>query len=115
MTKASLTKSFFESEESRQKTMIRFLSNDLKFRMIKSFSDFAFDILSSKLFSRSKIIVRSTNDVLCDILIEAIIARHEKFIKRDKTDDLILLIAKNEENTHIHEEHDKLITRIEIL
>jgi hypothetical protein len=115
MTKASLTKSFFESEESRQKTMIRFLFDVLKFRMIKSSIDFAFDTLSSKISSKSKIIIKFTNDVFCDILIDAIITRHEKFIKRDKTKDLILLIAKNEEDTHIHEKHDKLITRVEVL
>jgi hypothetical protein len=115
MTKERFTESSFESEESRQETMIRFLFDVLKFRMIKSSFDFAFDILSSKISSKSKIIIKLTNDVLCDILTDAIITRHEKFIKRNKTEDLILLIAKNEEDTHIHEEHDKLIIRVEVL
>jgi hypothetical protein len=115
MTKASFTKWFFEFEKSRQETMIRFLFDDLKFRMIKSSLNFAFDILSSKISSKSKIIIRFTNDVLCDILIDAIITRDEKFIKRNKTDNLILLIAKNEEDIHIHKKHDKLIIRVEIL
>jgi hypothetical protein len=115
MTKASFTKSSFEFKEFRQETMIRFLFDVLKIRMIKSSSDFVFDILSSKIFTKSKIIIKFTNDVFCDILIDAIITRHEKFIKRDKTKNLILLIAKNEEDTHIHEKHDKLITRVEVL
>jgi hypothetical protein len=98
MTKEALKKTSLESEESRQKTMIRFLLDDLKFRMMKSFSDFTFDTLSSKIFAKSEIIVRLTNDVLCDIFIDAVIVRHEKSIRRDKVDDLILLTTKNGED-----------------
>ncbi len=53
--------------------------------------------------------------MFCDIFIDAIIVRHEKFIRRNKVDDLIVLITKNEEDFHIHEEHEKMIQRIEVL
>ncbi len=115
MTKEALKKTSFESEKSREKTMIRFLFDDLKFRMMKSFSDFTLDTLSSKISAKSEIIVRLTNDVLCDILIDAIIIRHEKSIRRNKIGDLILFNTKNEEDSHIHEKHEKLIQRIEVL
>ncbi len=82
---------------------------------MKSSSDFIFDILSSKILAKSEIIVKLTNDVFCDILIDAVIVKHEKFIRRNKIDDLILLITKNEKDFHIHEKHEKLIQRIEIL
>jgi hypothetical protein len=46
-------------------SMIRFLLDHLKFFMPISSKDFAFQTLSSKLFQRSGIMIRSVNDVLC--------------------------------------------------
>ncbi len=104
-----------EPQESLLETMIRFLSDTLKFKMITISSGFFLISLSSKMLTKSETMICSVNEeILCEILIDAAISRTNR-TKRDKTEDLIYLTTKSQRDVHVYEEHGKLINRAEIL
>ncbi len=96
--------------------MIRFLSNNLKFIMSSSSKNFILKTLSSKILQRSNIMLRSVNEISCDVLTNSTISKHEKEkILRDKSDDLVLLTSDTTSRVHIYDEIDELIIRFNIL
>jgi hypothetical protein len=60
------------------------------------------------------VLLRLINGVPWGILTDAAIPRTERFTRRDKADDLMYLTTKNQDEVHVHEEHEQLIMRSEI-
>jgi hypothetical protein len=95
--------------------MMRFLSNSLKSCMLTSSLEFHLKSLSSEMSFKWKILTRSTNEISCGILTDVAVSRTDKSFRRDKAKDLVFLTTKNQEDVHVHEKHEKLITRSEVL
>jgi hypothetical protein len=104
-----------EQPEVIQGTMIRFLPDVLKFRMVTPPKGFSLETLPPKMPTTPDLLLRPINGVPCGILTDAAIARTDKTTKRDKAGDLVYLTTKNQGGVHLHGEHGKLINRADIL
>jgi hypothetical protein len=96
-------------------TMIKFLSNNLKFLMSISSKDFILKTLSSKMLQRSEILIRFINEVACEMLTNFAISKFDKEnILRKKSKDLTYLIFMTNEKVHIYEKIEKLTNKSNI-
>ncbi len=96
-------------------TMIKFLSKNLKFVMSASLKNYTLKILSSRMSQRSKILIRSVNEIACEMLTNSAISKLEKEnILREKSEDLIYLIVMTNDKVHIYEETEELTNRSDI-
>jgi hypothetical protein len=96
-------------------TMIRLLSDDIKFLMLISSKNFTLKILSSRFSQKSNILIRFIHEVLCDVLIDATMLKSgkEKSL-REKSEDIVLLITMTTDKVHIYDETEELTNRADV-
>lgn len=96
--------------------MIRFLSNNIKFTMSSSLKDFVLKFMSSRMLFRSNITIRFINDVFCEVLSNAAKSKQDKEKNiRERSDDIVFMIAMTNHRMHIYDETEEIITRANIV
>ncbi len=95
--------------------MIKFLSNSIKFLMSTSLKNFILKTLSLKLFHKFSILLRSIQNIFCDILIDVVVSKSEKEKNlREKFDDIMLFITMTSKKVHIYDAIEELTTKIDV-
>jgi hypothetical protein len=96
-------------------TMIRFLSENIKFLMFVFSTNFILKTLSSRFFQKSNILISLVHEISCDVFIDSVVFKlnKEKSLKK-KLEDIVFLITMITEKIHIYDETKKLTTKANV-
>ncbi len=115
MTKESNSNTRTNNSSISTITMIRLLSDDIKFLMLISSKNFTLKILSSRFSRKSNILIRFIHEVLCDVLIDAAMLKSDKEKSlREKFEDIVLFITMTIDKVHIFDETEELTNRADV-
>jgi hypothetical protein len=84
--------------------------------MSSSLKDFVLKFMSSRMLFRSNITIRFINDVFCEVLSNAAKSKQDKEKNiRERSDDIVFMIAMTNHRMHIYDETEEIITRANIV
>jgi hypothetical protein len=96
-------------------TMIRFLSENIKFLMFVFSTNFILKTLSSRFFQKSNILIRFVHEISCDVFIDSVVFKLDKEKSlREKFENIVFFITMTTKKIHIYDETEKLTTKANV-